>query len=73
MTDNRKVLIAISKDGGHTFGDFREASLGALGQYLNPVRFRRFGLARDFRLKIRVTSPIRADLLTGYVEVEAAE
>ena len=72
MSD-RKVLIAISKDGGHTWGDWRERPLGELGQYLQTVRFRRFGLARDFRLKIRVTSPIRADLMTAYVDAEPAE
>ena len=72
MSD-RKVWVAVSKDGGHTFGDFRERTLGELGQYLQTVRFRRFGLARDFRLKIRVTSPIRADLMTAYVDAEPAE
>ena len=72
MSD-RKVLVAVSKDGGHTWGDWRERSLGELGKYLNPVRFRRFGLAHDFRLKIRVTSPIRADLMTAYVDAEPAE
>lgn len=72
MSD-RKVLVAISKDGGHTWGDWRECPLGDLGQYMQRVRFRRFGVGRDFRLKIRVTSPVRADLLTGYVDVEAAE
>lgn len=72
MSD-RKVQVAVSKDGGHNFGDWREASLGELGQYLRRVRFRRFGVGRDFRLKIRVTSPIRADLLTAYIEAEAGE
>lgn len=72
MSD-RKVLVAISKDGGHTWGDWRERPLGDLGQYMQRVRFRRFGVGRDFRLKIRVTSPVRADLLTGYVDAEAAE
>lgn len=72
MSD-RKVLVAISKDGGHTWGDWRERPLGDLGQYMQRVRFRRFGVGRDFRLKIRVTSPIRADLMTCFIEAEPAE
>ncbi len=72
MSD-RRVAIAVSKDGGHTWGDWREQSLGELGSYLHRVRFRRFGLGRDFRLKIRVTSPIRADLMAAYIDAEPGE
>lgn len=72
MSD-RKVTIAISKDGGHNFGTERQAELGELGQYQHRVRFRRFGVGNDMRVKVRITSPIRADILGMVAEIEQGD
>jgi hypothetical protein len=70
---NRKLLLAASRDGGHNFGDWREGHVGEVGEYDVPVRFLRFGSARDFRVKVRITSPIRVDVLGLLVDAEAGE
>lgn len=67
---DRVVLIAISKDGGHNFGDWKEASLGAIGEYRKRIRYRRLGSGVQFVLKVRVTSPIRADLMGLIADME---
>lgn len=72
MSD-RKVLVAVSRDNGRNWSDWREASLGEVGEWEKTVVFRRFGHARSFLLKIRVTSPIRADLLGAVADVEAGD
>lgn len=72
MTD-RVVLVSVSRDGGHQWSDWREASLGEIGEYQKRVRFRRFGQARQFVMKVRVTSPIRADFHGAVLDVEAGE
>jgi hypothetical protein len=70
---DRKVQVCMSKDGGHTWGNWRETSLGELGEYRTRARFRRWGHGRQFVMKVRVTSPIKADLMTCYGEIEAGE
>lgn len=72
MTD-RKLTVSVSKDGGHTFLDQREKDLPALGEYARAVEFRRFGLSRDFRPRIRITSPVCVDILGGYVDYEVSD
>lgn len=72
MSD-RKVLVAVSRDGGHNWSDWRESTLGEIGEYQKRVRFRRFGQARQFVMKVRVTSPIRADFHGAVLDVEAGE
>lgn len=69
MSD-RKVSIRVSRDGGHTWSDWREASLGEVGEHRTRVRFTRLGMGRSFILQERVTSPIRADLLGAIVDFE---
>jgi hypothetical protein len=70
---DRKVTVAVSRDGGHNYGAQREASLGELGAYRQRVRFRRFGRGLQFVMKIRVTSPIKADLMDSVVDFEVAD
>lgn len=72
MSD-RKVLVAFSKDGGHHWSDWREASLGEVGEYTKRIVFRRMGQARSFVMKVRVTSPIRADFMGAVAEVDVGE
>lgn len=60
---NRKVEICYSDDGGHNWSNWREASLGEIGQYGKRVRFNRFGTFRNRVWKIRVASPVKRDLL----------
>lgn len=72
MTD-RKVTLALSKDGGHTFADPREATVGDVGQYRNRVRFRRFGVGRELVARVRFTSPVRCDVNFLVVDAEAGE
>ncbi len=69
MSD-RYVNVRISTDGGHNWSNWREMSLGELGQFQTRVTYRRFGLARQFVFDIMVTSPIRADLIAASAQIE---
>lgn len=68
MSD-RKVFIQYSKDGGRTWGNWRERSLGEIGEYEKRIRLNRLGGVRNRIFRIRVSSPIRRDLLgaVGYL------
>ena len=59
-----QAMLLISKDNGHTWGAELWANLGAMGDYLAMVAWRRLGLSRDWLFKIRITDPIKV-VITG--------
>lgn len=68
MTD-RKVQISVTRDGGRTFGNIKERSLGELGDWTKRVRVNRMGEFRTCSIRIRVSSPIKAALLAGFADI----
>lgn len=72
MTD-RYVEVSVSKDGGHTWSNWRRRSLGQLGQYEQRVRILRLGRYRQAVMRIRVSSPVKRDLLGAVAAVEATD
>lgn len=68
MTD-RHVFICYSDDGGHTWSNLRILSLGEQGDYRKRVRLHRLGRFRNRIFKIRVSSPIKRDLLGAVANV----
>lgn len=72
MSD-RKVKVRRSKDGGHNYGEWKEHSLGELGEYQDRVNvtFRRLGIGKQFQFDIEVSSPIKASVLAAYGDIEA--
>lgn len=62
-----QVMLAISRDGGHTFGSERWAGAGEIGEYGKRVVWRRLGMADDMVLKIRMTEPCKFAVLGAWV------
>ena len=54
------VELSYSKDGGHTFSDYKNASLGAAGSYRKLVRWSSLGYfgSPGILLDIRLTDPV---------------
>jgi hypothetical protein len=50
-----QVMLQISRDGGHTFGNERWAGAGKIGEFTKHARWRRLGKADDFVFKFRFT------------------
>lgn len=65
-----QVMLQVSRDGGHTFGNELWQSLGALGQYAKRVIWRRLGRARDFVLRFRVTDAVKVAILGASIRIE---
>lgn len=57
--DDPQVMLQISKDNGHTWGNELWTDLGAIGEYLTRVHWRRLGVAYDWVFKLRVTDPVK--------------
>jgi hypothetical protein len=72
MTD-RIVQIRYSKDGGRNWCAWKDRSLGEAGDFLHPVILRRLGIGKHWVFQVRVTSPVRADLLAASVVIEPTD
>ena len=70
--NNPKVMLTISRDGGHTYGQELWTTIGEIGHYHRRAEWRRLGWARDFVFKIRMTDPVKFVLMQGVVEATEA-
>ncbi|WP_435013012.1 hypothetical protein [Xanthomonas arboricola] len=67
---DRKVEICYSKDGGYNWLNWREYSLGDLGEYSRRIRINRLGRGRQWVFRIRVSSPVKRDLYGAVAYIE---
>lgn len=72
MTD-RIVYICYSKDGGRNWSNWKLRSLGEVGEYTRRVRLHQLGAGRQWVFKIRVSAPIKRDLLGAVARLERME
>lgn len=63
--------IQYSKDGGNNWSDWTTHSLGDVGAFQTRVLKTRMGRGRQWVFKVRVSAPVKADLLAATVKVEA--
>lgn len=64
------VMLTISKDGGHVWGNEIWLPLGAIGQYRWRAIARRLGIANngDWTFKLRITDPVKRVLLGASIK-----
>lgn len=67
---DHKLMFNYSNDGGRNWSNIRERSIGAIGDYLKRVKLFRLGAHRQFVGKIRISSPVKADLLGAVAQVQ---
>lgn len=67
-----QLMFQYSKDGGHTWSNWKSKSLGKQGEYKTRVVFRRLGLFRDFVPRVRITSPVPVTLISAFGEPRAS-
>lgn len=70
---DRKVTLHTSRDGGRTWSNGKERSLGEQGEYRKRVQFHRLGQHRQLVVRFRVTSPIKATCLGAVAQVSPAD
>ncbi len=68
--DDPQVMLRLSRDGGHTWGDELWTSAGKIGEYQRRARYLRLGYARDWVAEITVTDPISWSVINCWVTVE---
>jgi hypothetical protein len=65
-----RVMLRYSNDGGVSFGSWRTATLGAVGERQARARFLRCGTARDRVWAVRCTDPVPFAIVNAAIEVE---
>lgn len=68
---NPKVMLQLSIDGGHSFGQYRELELGVTGRYSTRVTARRLGRfgPRGVIFRLRISDPVVRSLVLSDIEV----
>lgn len=65
------IELRYSDDGGYNYGNWITRSLGPVGSYQQRIVWRRLGLARNRTWQIRVTSPVKCDLIAASMSMVA--
>jgi len=63
MGNNPQCSIAISRDGGFTFGQRWYAPIGQIGQRKTRTMWRKLGFGRDNVVDLQVIDPVKRDLI----------
>lgn len=69
---NPQCGLAISRDGGKTFGNRIYAQIWPIGEYRNRTMFRRLGWARDMVFDLEVIDPVKRDLIGCTIKAMSA-
>jgi hypothetical protein len=65
------VMVRLSRDGGHTWGEPMRMSAGRMGEYTTRVIARRLGQARDTVFEVTVSDPVAWSLVNAWLDLEA--
>jgi hypothetical protein len=64
---NPLVFFSLSKDGGKTWSDEYSQSIGAVGEYMKKVEFRRLGIAEIMTFRLKISEPVRIAIIGSYL------
>lgn len=68
-----RVTLEISNDGGETWGNPIYAKMGKIGKYNTRARWQRLGSSRDRVFRVTISEPVRATMLSAYLDVEQGQ
>jgi hypothetical protein len=69
-----QMMMKISRDNGHTWGNEVWRPMGPIGRYLRRVIWRRLGAAEcDTVFKFRVTDPVKVVIAAARIEAEVLQ
>lgn len=64
--------LRYSKDGGHNFSNWRQIDMGEVGHFVKRLTVRRLGQGRQWVFEVRVTDPVKADILAMSAQIEGS-
>ena len=70
LTDNPQCLMRVSKDGGYTWSNTRQRSIGKTGAYGQSTSWVNNGVARQLTFELSVSDDCLANLIGLYADFE---
>lgn len=71
---NPQVMLRYSNDGGHTWSSESWTSagqnIGGIGEFKKRVKWRRLGKARDRVYEVKITDPVKVNIIGAQLEVQ---
>jgi len=64
-----QVMLEVSKDGGHTWGQQLWRSFGKIGEYNRRAIWNRIGSSRDHVYRFTITDPVKVIVIGAYLDV----
>ncbi len=64
------ITLLISNDGGNTWGNPIQATLGRMGKWITRARFNRLGVSRNRVYRVVITEAVRVQLYMAMLDVE---
>lgn len=68
-----QAMLDWSDDGGHSWSNERQASIGKKGETKKRVIWRRLGMARDRVYRVKVSDPVKVVLIGAELDVEGGK
>lgn len=68
--ENPQVMMAVSRDGGSTFGNELWRSIGRVGKYRTRAVWNRLGQAFDWVFKFRVSDPVKVVIIAAWGNIK---
>jgi len=65
-----KLMMRYSNDGGQSWSDLRDGSLGAIGDYSGRCKYNRLGAGRNRVWEVSMTDPVKFALVGAVVDVD---
>lgn len=69
--DTPLMLMSYSDDGGRTYTNDREGSMGDVGQYRKRIKWNRVGKFYQRVIRLRISAPVRRAIISAEAELEA--
>lgn len=67
------VDLRYSKDGGNNWSDWRKIPMGQTGNFMKTLQTLRLGIGRQWVFDVRVTDPVKADILAASIMTESTD
>ncbi len=67
-----RVMLRVSRDGGHSWGNELQASLGKIGSFRTRATFPPLGVGRDFVFELAITDPVKRAIVGAGLDFSPA-
>lgn len=67
---NPQLQLAVSRDGGNTYSEYRMKPLGLIGQYRQQTQWKQLGDFRQLNTEIKYTEPTAFAIIGGYADIK---